>query len=148
MAILGPLEESRGNPAKAEAYYRSALQIQPRQPVAANNLAYRMLLGGESVDTAVTLAQTARRSMPDSPSTADTLAWAYYSKGTYDSARALLEEAISTDPDNATMQYHLGMVYSKLSDKSRAVIHLRKAASLEPNSPTGKDARAVLQRLG
>jgi len=46
------------------------------------------------------------------------------------------------------MQYHLGMVYSKLKDKSNAVTHLKKALSLAPNSPTAKDAQAALQGLG
>jgi tetratricopeptide (TPR) repeat protein len=147
-AILGTLEESRGDMGKAEAYYRKALAIQPQQPTAANNLAYRMLLNGENVDVALTLAQAARQAMPNSPDTADTLAWAYYYKGAYGFARDLLENAIKTTPDNAAMQYHLGMVYSKLGDKSNAATHLKKAASLSPDSPTGKDARAALQGLG
>jgi hypothetical protein len=46
------------------------------------------------------------------------------------------------------MQYHLGMVYSKLSDKNNAVVHLKKAISLAPDSPAGKDAKTVLQGLG
>jgi Tfp pilus assembly protein PilF len=46
------------------------------------------------------------------------------------------------------MQYHLGMVYSKLSDKSSAATHLKKAVSLAPDSPTAKAARAALQGLG
>jgi hypothetical protein len=45
------------------------------------------------VDVALTLAQTARQGMPNSPNTADTLAWAYYYKGTYGFARDLLEDA-------------------------------------------------------
>ena len=49
LAILGTLEESRGDLDKAENYYRKSLQIQPQQPIAANNLAYRMLLKGEKV---------------------------------------------------------------------------------------------------
>jgi tetratricopeptide (TPR) repeat protein len=148
LAILGTLEESRGDMGKAEAYYRKALEIQPQQPTAANNLAYRMLLNGENVDVALTLAQTARQAMPNSPDTADTLAWAYYYKGAYGFARDLLENALKTDPNNAAMQYHLGMVYSKLGDKSNAATHLKKAASLAPDSPTGKDARTALQGLG
>ena len=147
-AILGTLEESRGDLGKAEAYYKKSLQIQPQQPIASNNLAYRMLLNGENVDVALTLAQTARQSMPNSPSTADTLAWAYYYKGTYAFARDLLEDALKTEPNNATMQYHLGMVYGKLQDKNNAEIHLKKAESLAPNSPAAKDARAALQKLG
>lgn len=148
LAILGTLEESRGDESKAEAYYRKALQIQPQQPIAANNLAYRMLMNGENVDVALTLAQTARQAMPNSPNTADTLAWAYYCKGTYSFARDLLEEAVKAEPNDAAMQYHLGMVYSKLQDKSDAGIHLKKAIALAPDSQVGKDAKTALQGLG
>jgi len=148
LAVLGVLEESRGDMHKADAYYRKALQIQPRQPVAANNLAYRMLEDGENVDVALTLAQTARQAMPNSTTTADTLAWAYYRNGTYGFARDLLEEAVRTDPNSAAMQYHLGMVYTKLRDKNDAAIHLRKAMSLAPDSPTAKSAQAALQGIG
>lgn len=147
LAILGTLEESRGNAGKAEAYYRRALQIQPQRAIAANNLAYRMLQNGGDVTTAMTLAQTARQGMPDSPNTADTLAWAYYSNGTYEFARYLLEDAISTDPNSATMQYHLGMVYWKLLDHNNAVIHLRKAVSLGRGSQTARDAQMALQGI-
>ncbi len=147
LAFLGMLEESNGNPQMAETDYKRSLQIQPQQPVVANNLAYLMLQNGGNVDVALTLAQTARQGMPNSSRSADTLAWAYYYKGTYEFARDLLEDAIKTDPDNATIQYHLGMVYSKLRDKSNATIHLKKAISLGPNSPTAKEAEAALQQL-
>jgi tetratricopeptide (TPR) repeat protein len=148
LAILGTLEESKGDRKKAEDYYKKALQIKPDQPAAANNLAYMMLLNGENVDVALTLAQTARRGMPDSPNSADTLAWAYYYKGTYGYARDLLEDALKKNPNSATMQYHLGMVYSKLMDKGNAAIHLKKAISLEPDSQAAKDARTALQGKG
>ena len=106
-----------------------------------------MLDNGENVDVALTLAQTARRLLPNSPSTADTLAWAYYHKGTYTSARDLLEDAIKVNPNNAAMHYHLGMIYSKLADKSDATLHLKKAAELAPNSQTAKDAEKELSAL-
>lgn len=146
-AILGVLEESRGDLGMAKSYYQKALQIQPRQPIASNNLAYLMLDDGENVDVALSLAQTARQLAPNSPTTADTLAWAYYRNGTYGFARDLLDDAVRTNPNSAAMQYHLGMVLSKLRDKNEAVIHLRKAVSLEPDSPTGKDAQKALQGL-
>ena len=148
LAILGTLQEASGNFNEAEADYRKSLQIQPQEPIAANNLAYRMLLNGENVDVALTLAQTARQGMPNSPTTADTLAWAYYYKGTYGFARDLLEDAVKTEPNSATMQYHLGMIYGKLREKNDAAIHLRKAISLAPGSPTARDAKAALQGLG
>jgi tetratricopeptide (TPR) repeat protein len=148
LAILGTLEESRGDFGKAEAYYKKSLQLAPQQPIAANNLAFLMLKNGENVDVALTLAQTARQGMPNSPDAADTLAWAYYYKGTYTFARDLLEEAIKTEPDNPALHYHLGMVYSKLANKNSAVIHLKKAISLAPASSSAKDAKAALEGLG
>jgi len=148
LAILGTLEESLGDNQKAVGYYKQSLAIQPTQPVAANNLAYRMLLDGGNVDVALTLAQTARQGMPNSPNAADTLAWAYYYKGTYGFARDLLLEATKIDSQSSSLEYHLGMVYSKMGDKANAAIHLKKAVALAPESPTAKDAQAALQGLG
>jgi len=148
LAVLGMLEESRSNKPKAEIYYKKSLQIDPLQPVAANNLAYMMLMNGENADVALTLAQTARRAYPESPSTADTLAWAYYTKGAFGFARDLLEEATKEQQSDATMEYHLGMVYARLANRSAAITHLKKAISLAPNSPTAKDARDALVAIG
>lgn len=148
LALLGSLEESRGNKSQAETDYNKALQMQPRQPLAANNLAYLMLENGENADVALTLAQTARQQMPNSANTADTLAWAYYYKGTYAFARDLLEDAVKTNPNDAVMQYHLGMIYTKLNDKSDAAAHLKRAISLQPDSPAAKDAQKALGTIG
>jgi tetratricopeptide (TPR) repeat protein len=146
--LLGTLEEARGETAKAMEYYKKTLELSPGQPMASNNLAYLMVESGGNVDVALTMAQTARRGLPDSPSTADTLAWVYYYKGTYASARDLLEDAVKTDPNNASIQYHLGMTYTKLGDKASARTHLEKASSLSPNTQTAKDAAAALAKLG
>lgn len=146
-AIVGTLEQARGDNDKATGFYKKALQIEPDQPIAANNLAYIMLESGQNVDMALSYAQSAHRSMPDSASTADTLAWAYYYKGTYESARDLLEDALKTAPEDPSIHYHLGMTYAKLSDKDDATTHLKKAAALAPNSQTAKDAEKALQQL-
>ena len=96
----------------------------------------------------LSLAESARRSMPHSPNTADTLAWAYYHKGIYGSARDLLEDAAKTSPNDASIQYHLGMVYSKMGNKANAVDHLKKAVSLAPGTQTSNDANKALSSLG
>ena len=100
VALLGTLEEARGNEPKAKAYYRKALQLQPDQPLAANNLAYLMLESDENIDVAMNLAQAARRALPNSSSTADTLAWAYFKKGAFAFARDLLEDALKMNGNN------------------------------------------------
>lgn len=145
--LLGSLEEAQGDQSKAIDNYKKALSIQPEQPIAANNLAYLMVETGQNLDVALSLAQVARRVLPNSPSTADTLAWVYYQKGNYTSGRDLLEDAIKADPTNAAMHYHLGMIYAKLSNNSDAVIQLKKASSLAPNTQTAKDADKELGLL-
>jgi tetratricopeptide (TPR) repeat protein len=146
--ILGTLSEAQGNGSAAMGYYKKALAIQPDRPDAANNLAYLMLQNGQDLDVALSLAQTARRGMPHSPNTADTLAWAYYKKGIYGSARDLLEDAEKTTPNDASIEYHLGMVDSKLGNKADAVTHLKKALNLAPGSQNAKDATQALNGLG
>jgi Flp pilus assembly protein TadD len=77
----------------------------------------------------------------------------YYTKGTYYSARDLLEDAAKKAPDNVSIHYHLGMTYDKLGKKLDAVTQLKKAVSLAEASKnpsdaqTGKDAGALLAKI-
>jgi len=59
-----------------------------------------LLQSGGNVDVALSLAQTARRGMPDSPNAADTLGWVYYQKGAYRSAIDLFQEALQLEEKN------------------------------------------------
>jgi tetratricopeptide (TPR) repeat protein len=147
-AILGTLEEASGNTQMAENDYKKSLQLQPQQPLASNNLAYLMLQNGGDPDVALSLAQAARQKLPNSPNTADTLAWAYYHKGAYQFARELLEEALKSSPPNADMEYHLGMVDAKLKDEGAASSHFKKAVSLGQGTPTAAQAIDALHHLG
>jgi len=146
--VLGSLEEAKGDQTKAMDYYKKTLAINSTDPVASNNLAYLMVENGQNVDVALTMAQTARRSMPNSPQTADTLAWVYFAKGNYGAARDLLESALKETPENASMHLHLAMTYMKLNRNADAIPHLKKAASIDPNSKAAHDANAALAKLG
>ena len=99
------------------------------------------------MDVAMSYAETARRLLPNSPDTADTLAWVYYNKGTYELARDLLEDATKAEPNNASIHYHLGLTYTKLGNKSDATTQLKKAADLAPNTQTGKSAADALSKI-
>lgn len=59
----------------------------------------------------------------------DTVAWIACKQGDYDKSRQILLKAIEADPEAAVSNYHLGMVYFKQGDKSRAKDHLQKAVS-------------------
>jgi Flp pilus assembly protein TadD len=142
--LLAVIQTRRGNWKEAEDLYRKALAVQPSYPLAANNLASLMLEHGENADVALSLAQIARQGLPDSPSAADTLGWAYYQKGTYGLAVEQLEEAVKKQPNNATYHYHLGMAYEKSGKLALAKKEMAEVLKLNPNYSQADQAKKVL----
>jgi tetratricopeptide (TPR) repeat protein len=143
----GTLEERRGNWEKAQTLYEKVQNIQPDEPASANNLSYLLLEHGGNVDRALALAQTARRAMPNSVNTADTLAWAYYKKGIYTSAIDLLEENVKKAPQDSTYYYHLGLAYEKSNKVEQARNMLQHAIKLDPKSPHADEIHQALAEL-
>jgi Flp pilus assembly protein TadD len=120
--------------------------------MASIELAGVMLQSGGNLDVALSLAQTARRGMPDSPDVADTLGWIYYQKGAYRSAVDSLREAVklvqeSHSPANSTFHYHLGMAYAKSGQTTLARQQLQQALKLNPTSGDAEDAKRQLAEL-
>jgi tetratricopeptide (TPR) repeat protein len=123
--------------------------MSPDNPLASNNLAYVLLEQGGNIDVAMGMAQTARRGMPNSPNAADTLGWAYYRKGIYQSAISQFQEALRLNeragaPDDPVLHYHLGLAYQRSNQLSLARQQLEKALKLKPDHA---DARKALQEL-
>jgi tetratricopeptide (TPR) repeat protein len=140
----GSAEEARGNWQQAETLDRQALQIQSDYPPAANNLAATMMAHGGDKAVALTMAQTARRGMPQDPHTADTLGWAFYNNGVYGSAIELLREAVKTSPEKPTYHYHLGLAYLKQDDSAHAKEEFQRALQLKPVPAQADEIRKVL----
>jgi len=150
--LMGELYESKQDWEKAKESYQKALEIQPDNPLASNNLAYVMLQSGGNVDVALSLAQTARRRMPDSPNAADTLGWVYYQKGAYKSAIDLFQEALklgekNKSPEDATIHYHLGMAYERTDQPALARQHLERVLKINPNYSNAGDVKKRLSQL-
>jgi len=141
---IGSQSELEGNWQQAETAYQKVLSMQPDEPLASNNLAYLLLEHGGSVNVALTLAQNAHKGLPNLPSSADTLGWAYYHNGAFSVAAPLFEDAIKKVPANLTYHYHLGLTYQKLNDSAKARAELQKVISLDPKSPVAEQARQAL----
>jgi tetratricopeptide (TPR) repeat protein len=146
--VLAQLHEMLGNWQKAQQLYERALQAQTDYPPAAASLAYILLDHGGNSDVDLSLAQVARRGLPDSPLSADVLGWAYYQKGTYGLAADLLQEAVRKAPENPHFHYHLGLTYQKLQNTKLAREHLSRVLQLNPQYPRGEEIRRALAQLG
>ena len=142
--LVGGIYESKQDWENAKQQYQKALAIQADNPLASNNLAYVMLQQGGNVDVAFSMAQTARRQLPDNPNSADTLGWAFYHKQVYPSAINLFKEAVKKEPENALFNYHLGLAYAKAGQPSLARQQLDRVVKLQPNFPDLEQLRQAV----
>jgi cellulose synthase operon protein C len=148
--LAGELYESQKSWDQAKAMYQKALEIQADNPVASNNLAYVLLQQGGNVDVALAMAQTARRGMPESSNAADTLGWAYFQKGVYQSAVQMFQESLRLNEkrgaaDDPVVHYHLALAYQKLNQTSQARQQLERVLKISPNNAEARKALSELR---
>ena len=152
LLLMGRLYESNSDWKRAENAYQNALALNSQNPLASNDLARVMLHTGGNLDVALSLAQAARRGLPNSPGIADTLGWIYFHKGMYPLAVNYLQEALSLQdrakmPDNPDIHYHLGMAYDKTEQTNLARQHLEHVLKVHPNYGDAANIKKVLSGL-
>jgi tetratricopeptide (TPR) repeat protein len=144
---VGTIYDQKGDAKKAETYYRKALDIKRDFGPAANNLAWKLAEKGGNIDEALTFAQIAKEQLPNSPAVMDTLGYVYYLKGSYLNAIAEYQDSLARDPENAVINYHMGLAQYKNTDKAKAKDFLEKALQLDPNFQGADDARRILKEI-
>jgi cellulose synthase operon protein C len=150
--LTGELYATKHDWDDAKQMYQRALDVNPRDPLASNDMAYALVQSGGNVDVALSLAQTARKGLPNSPNVADTLGWIYYQKGAYPSAIDSLQEALrliekNKAAPNATIHYHLGLAYEKVNQPALAREHLQRVLKINPNYSEAEEVRKQLAEL-
>jgi len=150
--LMGSVYEKKNDLGKAQSSYEQALQVKPDDPLASNNLAYILLETNSNPDLALRLAQTARRGQPELSVVADTLGWAFYQKGIYQSAIGMFQEAIKLgakykEPENATYHYHLGLAYARAAQPTLAKQHLERVLKINPHYSDADDVKKQLAQL-
>jgi len=141
--LLGNLEETAGNYAQAIDQYRVAVSISNRNWNTLNNLAACLNAVGQH-DEALKFAQQAKELAPNNPYVIDTLGWAYFNKGLYDSALRELGQ-LATDP-HALDRYHLAMACFKTGDVNRGRGVLLSALKIDSSLPEAKLAQLMAQQ--
>jgi tetratricopeptide (TPR) repeat protein len=147
LTLLGVVRNSMGKAEEANRQYRRALELSPRNALAANNLASNLSDHGGNLDEALKFAQIAREAAPEEPGVADTLGWIYYKKGLIDTSYPLISDAAKKLGKNAVVRYHHGMVLSKKGKTKESAAELRAALALDPNFPGAAEAKKELSTL-
>jgi tetratricopeptide (TPR) repeat protein len=130
----------------AAAAYEKLLKIDPKYSPAMNNLAYIYSENLSRLDRAYELAQRARELLPFDPSTADTLGWICFKKGSYSTALGLLQESAAKLPDVAEVQFHFGMASYMTDDEASARAALQRAWQLASSPGAAFSATNECQR--
>ncbi|MCC6934056.1 MAG: tetratricopeptide repeat protein [Deltaproteobacteria bacterium] len=148
--LLALIYESRKDYQKAADLYRQVLSFAPSFAPAVNNLAWLLVehLNG-NIDEALTLAQQAKREMPNEANIADTLGWVYYKQGSFRAAATELAEAINLEQSNAgklsaELLYHMAVVKEALGEREIAKDYLLKAKNA---ATPGSSISVELQKL-
>ncbi len=150
--LLGQLYEAKKDWNQAQDYYQHALALKSADPLASKNLANVMLQNGGNFDVALSLAQTARRAMPESADAADTLGWVYYHKAAYELAIGSFKEALRLSEknrisDDPKIHYHLGLAYQKSNQSALARQQLERVLKISPDFPDAGEVRKQLAQL-
>lgn len=141
--LLARLYLKNGAYGKAMACYENALELNPRHPVALNNLASLLTSreAGLSPDLAkaLELATLAWSISPDHPQIAETLGWIYVLRREYAAAFSLLSYSARQQPTNSTVRFHLAYALSGLGRSEEALQQLDYAMELTPGLANRRD---------
>jgi tetratricopeptide (TPR) repeat protein len=131
---LGIVLEAAHRTEEARAHYEQALTIDPKDPIASNNLARLYANDDATVDRAIELARTAVAKLPGDADAHDTLGWIAFRAGRLSLAASELERASALDPDDATFRHHLNEVRQAIAEEARLAAEARARAA-QPGSP-------------
>jgi tetratricopeptide (TPR) repeat protein len=132
----------------ARASYESALKLDPENAQAMNNLAYLKAQEQVDLDRALSLAERARKKLPDNIDVQDTLALIYVRKNLTDEALRMERELVGKRPNNPIYHYHLALALYQKGDKPGAKRELSTALSLKPSSADQLRIRELMGKIG
>jgi Tfp pilus assembly protein PilF len=127
----------RGHFDQAIVEYETILKHNPRQLLAANNLASILADqkgDAKSLDRALTLSRDFEQRAPN-PFFLDTLGWVHLKMGHQDDALRVIQRAVSEAPQHPILNYHLGIAHFKAGHRLEAQTHLKKSINHETTIP-------------
>ena len=140
--LRGAAYEALGRVPEAEAELWAALQTAPNDADMLNYLGYLWVDKGLRVQEGAEMIARAHALEPDNGNIQDSLGWAQFKQGQYETAVNTLEEAVDKEPSNAEINDHLGDAYWKVGRQREAVWLWNRVLVLEPEP----ERRAEVER--
>ena len=131
-----------GQAVAALDYNKRIIEVDPRNVVALNNVAYHLVEAGRPLD-GLPFAQRARTLAPGVPAVADTLAWIYFRSDQARLAVPLIAEAQRGAPRSVEIALHAAEIFLAVERPAEARGALERALALRPQ--LSEDA--VVKRL-
>lgn len=141
----GDMALARGENAAAEAIYRSVLDIQPKNALAMNNVAWLMVKQGKPGATA--LAEEANSLLEDRAPLMDTLATALAAENKLPRAIEIQKRALELDPKNPDIRLGLARYLLQSGEKASARAELETLARLGDRFSSQAEVASLLKGL-
>ena len=132
---LGSSLEREGGFADAEKVFLELLQMRPNDAAAQNYLGYMWADRGENLEKAHEMLEKAVGREPRNGAYLDSLGWVYFRLGRLEAAQANLTEAHRREPDDPTIEEHLGDLSERQGNITRALRHWERALTLKHEEP-------------
>ncbi|WP_462077620.1 tetratricopeptide repeat protein [Nitrospira sp. CMX1] len=147
--LLASAHAEQGQPDLAIAAYEAALRLNPRNLLAANNLAVLLVdHKGDpaSLQRAFGLSREFEKDAPH-PLFIDTLGWVRFKMGQQEEAIRLMKDAVAKSPDMSVLNYHLGIAFFQSGQRAEARTYLSKALKNSDPFEGRREAEQVLAQL-
>jgi tetratricopeptide (TPR) repeat protein len=143
---LAALQEQAGDTSQAMDTYKKILEIDEKNVVAANNLAW-LIANEENGDLgeAMRLALIAKDKYPDDPSITNTLGWIHYKRKSYDLALSQFEQAVTAQPDMPSFRYYYALGLRAKGRMTEAKEELQKCLEKDIDFPERQEAEKLLK---
>ncbi len=141
----GMLHQSAGRIPDAEQAYLRAIERNPQEAIAYNNLAWMAAERKARLDDALDWANRAVALEPGAATYQDTLAWVQRARGNLSKAEAVLEKVRHSDAATPGMLYHLGIIYQEQGKAREAREAFKSVLAQDERFARRND---IKQRLG
>jgi len=147
--LLASAHSEQGQVDLAMAAYEATLRLNPRNLLAANNLAILLVDhkgDPSSLQRAFALSRDFEKEARH-PLFIDTLGWVRFKMGQQEEALRLMKDAVAKSPEIPVLNYHLGIAFFQSGKRDEARIYLSKALKNSDSFEGRREAERILTQI-